>query len=105
MPAEGWVLAIDRTNWQFGKAHINILVVSVILGEVGHRNSFQPPEAARLPVRGHPHDEGLPDRQAHGRAGGGFRLELPMGAETGGKNGDQTQEAWTPRQERLQAGA
>ena len=34
-PAEGWVLAMDRTNWQFGKTHINILVVSVILNGVG----------------------------------------------------------------------
>jgi len=28
--ANGWVLAMERTNWQFGKTHINILVVSVI---------------------------------------------------------------------------
>jgi hypothetical protein len=34
-PAKGWVLAMDRTNWQFGKTHINILVVSVILNGVG----------------------------------------------------------------------
>jgi len=34
-PADGWVLAMDRTNWQFGKTHINILVVSVILNGVG----------------------------------------------------------------------
>ena len=34
-PAGGWVLAMDRTNWQFGKTHINILVVSAILGGVG----------------------------------------------------------------------
>jgi len=34
-PAGGWVLAMDRTNWQFGKTHINILVVSVIVGRVG----------------------------------------------------------------------
>ena len=26
---------MDRTNWQFGKNHINILVVSVILNGVG----------------------------------------------------------------------
>jgi len=32
---EGRVLAMDRTNWQFGKTHINILVVSVIVGKVG----------------------------------------------------------------------
>lgn len=34
-PADGWVLAMDRTNWKFGKSHINILVVSVILNGVG----------------------------------------------------------------------
>lgn len=34
-PPQGWILAIDRTNWKFGKAHINILVVTVILGKVG----------------------------------------------------------------------
>ena len=34
-PRDGWVLAMDRTNWQFGTTHINILVVSVILNGVG----------------------------------------------------------------------
>ena len=34
-PPGGWVLAIDRTNWQFGKTHINILVATVIVGKVG----------------------------------------------------------------------
>ncbi len=34
-PANGWVLAMDRTNWKFGRTHINILVVSVILNGVG----------------------------------------------------------------------
>jgi hypothetical protein len=34
-PENGWILAMDRTNWQFGKTHINILVVSVILNGVG----------------------------------------------------------------------
>lgn len=34
-PAQGWVLAMDRTNWKFGKTHINILVVSVMVGKVG----------------------------------------------------------------------
>lgn len=34
-PEGGWVLAMDRTNWQFGKTHINILMVTVILGKVG----------------------------------------------------------------------
>ena len=34
-PDDGWILAMDRTNWQFGRTHVNILVVSVILGGVG----------------------------------------------------------------------
>lgn len=34
-PRKGWVLAMDRTNWKFGRTHINILVVSVVLGGVG----------------------------------------------------------------------
>ena len=34
-PCEGWILAMDRTNWQFGKTHVNVLVVSVIVGRVG----------------------------------------------------------------------
>ena len=34
-PSNGWVLAMDRTNWKFGKSHINILVVTVILNGVG----------------------------------------------------------------------
>ena len=34
-PADGWVLAMDRTNWKFGKVHINILMVSVVLEGVG----------------------------------------------------------------------
>lgn len=34
-PPGGWVLAMDRTNWKFGKSHINILTVTVILGKVG----------------------------------------------------------------------
>ena len=34
-PAQGWVLAVDRTNCKFGKTHINILVVSVMVGKVG----------------------------------------------------------------------
>ncbi len=29
LPKERWVLAIDRTNWKFGKVHINILMLSV----------------------------------------------------------------------------
>jgi len=35
MPTEGWVLAMDRTNWKFGKTHINILVVTVVIEGVG----------------------------------------------------------------------
>lgn len=34
-PPGGWVLAMDRTNWKFGKTHINILTVTIILGKVG----------------------------------------------------------------------
>ena len=34
-PANGRVLAMDRTNWQFGKPHINLLEVTVILNGVG----------------------------------------------------------------------
>lgn len=34
-PPEGWVLAMDRTNWKFGKTHVNLLVVSAILNGVG----------------------------------------------------------------------
>lgn len=30
-----WVLAIDRTNWQLGKIHINVLVITAIFGKVG----------------------------------------------------------------------
>ncbi len=34
-PSGGWVLAMDRTNWKFGRTDVNIFVVSVILGRVG----------------------------------------------------------------------
>jgi len=27
----GWILSIDRTNWKFGKTHINILTVGIIV--------------------------------------------------------------------------
>ncbi len=30
-----WVLAMDRTNWEFGKATINILMISVIWNGMG----------------------------------------------------------------------
>lgn len=34
-PDEGWVLAMDRTNWKFGRKHVNILTVTVVLEGVG----------------------------------------------------------------------
>ena len=34
-PEGGWVLAMDRTNWKFGKTHINILVITVVVGKMG----------------------------------------------------------------------
>ena len=30
----GWTLSIDRTNWKFGKTHINILVVGIVMKNV-----------------------------------------------------------------------
>jgi len=33
-PKDGWVLSMDRTNWQFGKRDINILTVGVIVNKV-----------------------------------------------------------------------
>jgi hypothetical protein len=33
-PADGWVLSMDRTNWKYGKTHINILVVAVVINKV-----------------------------------------------------------------------
>jgi hypothetical protein len=30
-PKQGWTLAMDRTNWKFGKTHINILTVGVVI--------------------------------------------------------------------------
>ena len=33
-PKNGYILSIDRTNWQFGKTHINILTIGVIVGNV-----------------------------------------------------------------------
>ena len=29
MPSEGWTLSMDRTNWKYGKRHINILTIGV----------------------------------------------------------------------------
>ncbi len=33
-PAEGWVLSMDRTNWKYGKLHINILTVGIVINKV-----------------------------------------------------------------------
>jgi hypothetical protein len=33
-PSEGYTLAMDRTNWKFGRKHINFLVISVVAGSV-----------------------------------------------------------------------
>ena len=33
-PADGWVLSMDRTNWKYGKLHINILAVALVVNKV-----------------------------------------------------------------------
>ena len=33
-PHDGWVLSMDRTNWKYGKTHINILVVAIVINKV-----------------------------------------------------------------------
>lgn len=33
-PGKGWVLSMDRTNWKYGKTHINILVVAIVISKV-----------------------------------------------------------------------
>lgn len=33
-PADGWTFSMDRTNWKFGRIHINILVVAVLTEKV-----------------------------------------------------------------------
>jgi len=33
-PKDGWVLSMDRTNWKFGRTHINILVIGVVTQKV-----------------------------------------------------------------------
>ena len=33
-PTNGYILSMDRTNWKFGKTHINILTVGVVVGKV-----------------------------------------------------------------------
>ena len=40
-PKDGWVLAMDRTNWQFGRTDINILVVTVIFNGMGFPIAWQ----------------------------------------------------------------
>jgi len=34
MPREGWTLSMDRTNWKYGKRHINILTIGVVVNNV-----------------------------------------------------------------------
>jgi len=31
---KGWILSMDRTNWKFGKTHINILTIGVVVNNV-----------------------------------------------------------------------
>ncbi|MFT5412611.1 MAG: hypothetical protein ACI9NC_005360, partial [Verrucomicrobiales bacterium] len=33
-PAEGWTLSMDRTNWKYGKRHINILTIGIVVNKV-----------------------------------------------------------------------
>ena len=33
-PSEGWTLSMDRTNWKYGKRHINILTIGVVVNKV-----------------------------------------------------------------------
>lgn len=33
-PSGGWVLSMDRTNWKYGKRHINILTIGVVVNKV-----------------------------------------------------------------------
>ncbi len=33
-PENGWVLSMDRTNWKYGKRHINILTVGIVVHQV-----------------------------------------------------------------------
>ena len=33
-PPEGWILSMDRTNWKYGKRHINILTVGIVISKV-----------------------------------------------------------------------
>ena len=33
-PKRGWVLSMDRTNWKYGKRHINILTIGIVVKKV-----------------------------------------------------------------------
>ena len=33
-PEQGWILSMDRTNWKYGKRHINILTVGIVVNRV-----------------------------------------------------------------------
>lgn len=33
-PSKGWTLSMDRTNWKYGKRHINILTIGVVVNNV-----------------------------------------------------------------------
>jgi len=33
-PFGGWILSMDRTNWKYGKRHINILTIGVVVNKV-----------------------------------------------------------------------
>lgn len=33
-PEGGWVLSMDRTNWKYGRTHINLLVIALVVGKV-----------------------------------------------------------------------
>ncbi len=33
-PPEGWTLSMDRTNWKYGKRHINILTIGIVVNKV-----------------------------------------------------------------------
>lgn len=33
-PSQGYLLAMDRTNWQFGRRDINFLVIAIVVGTV-----------------------------------------------------------------------
>lgn len=33
-PEHGWVLSMDRTNWKYGKRHINILTIGIVVNKI-----------------------------------------------------------------------